>query len=256
MLKYEGTARGNAGTVVLLHAFPVSAAMWEPQVAFLEAEGYGVIAPNVYGFDGSPAKPGWNMHDYARDLAELLDSLGCEKVTVAGLSMGGYQAFAFWKQFPERVTSLVFCDTRANADAPEVKAQRMEFCKAVERDGAGEAAKRMVPNFFARQTCETNPELVSQVQQMILRQPADAISQAMLAIANRPDSTELLPAITCPVLFINGESDVVTTTLTASDMQSRTPGSKLEIIPDAGHLSNLDQPDLFNRILLEHLKSL
>lgn len=256
MLKYEGSARGDAGTVVLLHAFPVSAAMWEPQVAFLEAEGYGVIAPHVYGFDGSPAKPGWNMHDYASDLASLLDSLGCEKVTVAGLSMGGYQAFAFWKQFPERVASLVFCDTRANADAPEAKAQRMEFCKAVERDGAGEAAKRMLPNFFARHTCEANPELVSRVQQMILRQPADAISQAMMAIANRPDSTELLPAITCPVLFINGESDVVTTTMTASDMQSGTPGSKLEIIPDAGHLSNLDQPDLFNRILLDHLKSL
>ncbi|NTU68762.1 MAG: alpha/beta fold hydrolase [Chlorobiaceae bacterium] len=256
MLKYLGDAGGEAGTVLLLHAFPLSAAMWEPQVSALQAAGYGVVAPHVYGFDGSPSRPGWSMEEYAQDLCALLDSLGCGKVTVVGLSMGGYQAFAFWRLLAERTASIVLCDTRANADGPEALVQRQEFRKVVEKNGPAEAAARMVPNFFAPRTYGSQPELVSRVSDMILRQPAADISEAMRAIAERPDSISLLPAITCPVLCINGESDIVTPVITASDMHASIPGSKLELLPDAGHLSNLDQPDLFNRLLLAHLKSL
>lgn len=256
MLKYEGHPEGHAGVVLLLHAFPVSAAMWEPQVAALRTAGYGVIAPHVFGFDGSPAKPGWNMEIYARELAALLDSLGVANVTVTGLSMGGYQAFSFWRLYPERVASLVLCDTRANADAPEALAQRQAFREAVEAKGSAEAADRMVPNFFTRTAGESNPELAEATRAMILRQEPLAISEAMRAIAERPDSTGLLGSISCPLLFINGDSDTVTPTAVAADMQARAPGSKLEVIADAGHLSNLEQPERFNRILLEHLAAL
>ena len=253
MLKYLGQGGGEKGTVLLLHAFPVSASMWEPQIAALEAAGYGAIAPHVHGFDGSPAKPGWSMEEYAGELCALLDAVGCRKVTVVGLSMGGYQAFAFWRLFPGRMASLVLCDTRANADAPEAKAMRMEFRKAVEAEGSREAANRMVPNFFSP---KSQPELAAGAREVIERQPAGAISEAMRAIAEREDSTELLPGITCPVLILNGADDVVTTPETAAAMHAAIPGSRLEIIPDAGHLSNLEQPYLFNRLLLEHLASL
>ena len=256
MLKYLGSSCDEAGTVVLLHAFPLSAAMWEPQRTFLESSGYRVIAPHVYGFDGSPSKPGWSMDDYARDLAALLDTLGCRKATIVGLSMGGYQSFAFWRLHPEMTSSLVLCDTRANADAPEARAQRMEFRRAVEKNGSGEAAERMVPNFFDRNTAASHPELMSEAREMIVRQPAEAISEAMRAIAERPDSTGRLPGISCPVLLLNGAGDVVTTPETAASMHAAIPGSKLEILPGAGHLSNLEQPALFNRFLLEHLESL
>jgi non-heme chloroperoxidase len=255
MLKFIGSAHGDAGTVVLLHAFPLSASMWEPQIDFLETAGYRVIAPHVYGFDGSPSKPGWSMDEYAHDLATLLDSLGCEKVTIVGLSMGGYQAFAFWRLFPERLASLVLCDTRANADAPEARTQRMEFRRAVEENGSGEAADRMVPNFFDRDAVESRSGLASKARGIIVRQPAEAISEAMRAIAERPDSSGLMPQITCPVLIMNGAGDVVTTPETAASMQAAIPGSRLELISGAGHLSNLEQPDLFNRLLLTHLKS-
>lgn len=256
MLKFIGTPEGHAGTVLLLHAFPVSAAMWEPQIAALQAAGYGVVAPHVYGFDGSPANPGWSMETYACELAALLDSRSVGKVTVVGLSMGGYQAFAFWKRYPERVASLLLCDTRANADAPEALAQRQAFREAVETNGSAEAANRMVPNFFTRVSCEANPELVETTRSMILRQDPLAISEAMRAIAERPDSTGLLDCITCPLLFINGDGDTVTPTAIAADMHAGAAGSRLEVIPDAGHLSNLEQPERFNRILLDHLAGL
>ncbi|HWR01787.1 MAG TPA: alpha/beta fold hydrolase [Chlorobaculum sp.] len=256
MLTYSGSASGSAGTIVLLHAFPVSGAMWEDQIAVLENAGFSVIAPNVYGFDGSPLRIEWSMADYAHELARLLDSLSVGKVTLAGLSMGGYQAFAFYRLFPERVSSIVLCDTRANADAPEAYAQRMEFCRAVEANGPTEAANRMVPNFFAARTYESNPALVSKTREMIIRQPASAISDAMKAIAGRADATDLLPGIDFPVLILCGADDRTTPPETAASMHSLIPGSRLEILPDAGHLSNLEQPELFNQLLLEHLKSL
>lgn len=246
---------GSAGTVVLLHAFPLSATMWAPQLDFLAEAGYDAIAPNAYGFDGSPSKPGWSMDDYARDLARLLDAAGCPKATIVGLSMGGYQAFAFHRLFPERVVSLVLCDTRSEADSPDAAAQRREFRSAVEQKGPGEAADRMAPNFFSKAAASTRPELESHARETILRQPADAISEGMRAIAERPDSTGSLAAIDCPVLIMVGTEDRVTTPECAASMHEKLPSSTMELLPGAGHISNLENPGLFNRLLLAHLQS-
>lgn len=256
MLTFMGSVGGNAGNVILLHAFPVSAQMWEPQLAPLAETGYRVIAPWVYGFEATPSRPGWSMEDYAHDLARLIRALGWANASIIGLSMGGYQALTFYRLYPELTASLVLCDTRANADSPEVLAGRSAFRKAVMEQGATEAAVRMVPNFFSKETNATNQSLVSKTWDSIVRQTPNDISEAMRAIAEREDSTELLPDITCPTLIINGTEDAVTTPETAAAMHALIPGSHLELIPDAAHLSNLDQPAIYNRILLDHLRSL
>jgi len=256
MLTFTGAAGGDAGNVLLLHAFPVSAQMWEPQLAPLAESGYRVVAPYVYGFDSSPSRPGWSMEDYARDLARLVEALGWSSATVVGLSMGGYQALAFYRLYPELVDSLVLCDTRANADSPEVLAGRQQFRQAVMEKGSEEAAARMVPNFFAKESYASNQPLIEKTRESIVRQTPEEISEAMRAIAERKDSTELLTEIACPTLIINGMEDIVTTTEVAAEMHALIPGSKLELIPEAGHLSNLDQPAMFNGILLEHLRGL
>ena len=85
MLTFTGAAGGDAGNVLLLHAFPVSSQMWEPQIAPLAESGYRVIAPAVYGFESTPSRPGWSMDDYARDLARLIEALGWSSATVVGL---------------------------------------------------------------------------------------------------------------------------------------------------------------------------
>jgi non-heme chloroperoxidase len=256
MLTFTGAAGGDAGNVLLLHAFPVSAKMWEPQIAPLAECSYRVIAPQVYGFESTPLRPGWSMDDYAHDLARLIESLDWKNVTIAGLSMGGYQAMAFCRLYPELTASLVLCDTRANADTPEVLAGRQAFREAVMEKGSEEAAARMVPNFFAKETYASNPALIEKTRESIVRQTPEAISEAMRAIAERQDSTELLTEIACPALIICGMDDIVTPPEVATTMHALIPGSKLELIPEAGHLSNLDQPAIFNGILLEHLQSL
>ncbi|MBM3163301.1 MAG: alpha/beta fold hydrolase [Chlorobi bacterium] len=240
--------------VLLLHAFPVSSGMWEPQLGALAEAGIAAIAPNAYGIEGSEEKTAWTFEGYARELALLLDGIGCRKASVVGLSMGGYQAFAFYRLFPEHTASLVLCDTRAEADVPEAAKQRQEFIEAVENRGPAEAAGRMMPNYFTPETFSANPALARQTEAMITGQSVTAITAAMKAIMQREDSSRLLPAITCPVLVLNGRKDRLTNPETATAIAKSIPGAKLELIDEAGHLSNMEQPERFNRALLDHLR--
>jgi 3-oxoadipate enol-lactonase len=257
MLTYlqAGPDKPGTHTLILLHAFPLSAEMWKPQLYTLGKAGYRVIAPNAFGIDGSDEKAEWNFTDYAHELAALMDSLGIAKATITGLSMGGYQAFEFYRHYPEKIVSLVLCDTRAEADAPAAREQRGEFMKAVESEGAEEAIRRMVPNYFSAEAYESSPELPAEVSDIIRRQPAKVINAAMRAIMTRSDSTPLLGSITCPVLVICGSEDRMTTPQTAEDISVRVRGSRLILLGGAGHISNMEQPDAFNRALLEYLRA-
>ncbi|MBN1279353.1 MAG: alpha/beta fold hydrolase [Chlorobiaceae bacterium] len=240
--------------VVLLHAFPLSSGMWKQQLDALENASIATIAPNAYGIEGSEKQESWTFAQYARDLADLLDRTGCRKATIAGLSMGGYQAFEFWRRFPERTASLVLCDTRAEADAPEAAMQRQEFINAVIQRGAGEAADRMMPNYFTPDTVHANPELVERTKALITAQSVTAITSAMKAIMGRADATALLHDISCPVLVMNGREDRLTTSDTATQIAESIPGATIELIGNAAHLSNLERPEEFNRALLDHIR--
>lgn len=239
--------------VVLLHAFPLSADMWRFQIDALEEAGVAAIAPNAYGIEGSEGKKVWGFEEYAHELATLLDTYGCMKAAVAGLSMGGYQAFALYRLFPQRIHSLVLCDTRAEADDPEAVRSREAFIEAVEKNGATEAASRMMPNYFTPQTRKSNPSLVQQAERMIIRQSPETITSAMRAIMNRTDSTAMLKTISCPVLVLNGSEDCLTTAETARSIAESVSGAALQLIPGAAHLANMEQPKLFSRALLDHL---
>ncbi len=247
---YHGTAQH---AILFLHAFPLSAEMWQHQIDALGAGGYTVIAPNSFGIDGSPEKEGWTFTDYAHELAKLLDSRRVEKATIVGLSMGGYQAFEFYRLYPERTASLVLCDTRAQADAPAARASREEFIRAVEENGAKEAASRMIPNYFAAKTYSERPELVAKASSIINKQSASVINGAMRAIMLRADATSRLASIDCPVLVLNGVEDKLTTKETAESIHTHIPGSKIRLLAEAGHISNMEQPESFNRVLLAHI---
>jgi non-heme chloroperoxidase len=256
-LTYFGANTTESGikknAIVFLHAFPLSAAMWLPQIEMFGAAGYIVIAPNSFGIDGSPEKEGWTFTGYAHELAALLDLLQVEKATVVGLSMGGYQAFEFYRLYPDKTASLVLCDTRAEGDAPAARSTREDFIRAVKENGAGEAAARMIPNYFATKSYSERPELVAQATAIITQQSATVINEAMRAIMMRSDATASLGAIDCPVLVLNGEEDRLTTKETAESIHAHIPGSKIRLLAGAGHISNMEQPEAFNRALLEHI---
>jgi non-heme chloroperoxidase len=257
MLSWIGVNTENNGntrkSVLLLHAFPLSGAMWHPQLRALEKEGYLAVAPNAWGIEGSPERTGWTFDEYADELVRLMDTLNISEATVLGLSMGGYQAFALQKRHPKRVRSLVLADTRPEADAPEAAAARADFIAGVEKHGAGEAVKRMVPNYFTKGAPE---RLLKEAAEMIAVQPAIAITSAMRAIMQRSDSTAMQSRINCPTMVICGEHDTLTPPETAKAMARAIPGATLEIIAAAGHISNLEQPEAFNKALFAHLTGL
>jgi len=244
----------TAHAIIFLHAFPLSAGMWQLQIEALRSAGYPAIAPNSFGIEGSPEKEGWSFTDYAHELAGLLDALKIQQVTVVGLSMGGYQAFELYRLYPEKIASLVLCDTRAEADTPAARSNRQEFILAVENNGAPEAAARMIPNYFASTTYTERAELVAQVAAIINKQSAAVINDAMRAIMMRRDASPSLASVNCPVLVLNGEEDKLTTKETAAGIHASIPGSTIRILAGAGHISNMEQPEAFNRALLEHIK--
>jgi len=170
--------------------------------------------------------------------------------------MGGYKAFAFWKKYPDKVRSLVLCATRAEADTPEAKKTRYEFIDAVLKHGNEEAISRMLPKLLGATSHQSRPEVVKRVESIIRRQSPEAISETLKALATREDATSLLPSITVPTLVIAGAEDALMNESVLKIIHDGIKNSQMKVIQGAGHLPNLEQPDIFNFYLLEHLHTL
>jgi pimeloyl-ACP methyl ester carboxylesterase len=238
-------------TLVLLHAFPLAADVWRPQLEAVPA-GWRFIAPDLCGFGesqvGDPSLPA-TVDGYARDVVALLDHLGVGQAVVAGLSMGGYVAFAMLRLAPERVAGLVLADTRAEADDEATRASRDGMKETLAQGGAAAVCERMLPGLLGATTRASRPDLVRRVQELVLAQRPEAIRRAIESLKTRPDSTPLLAAIACPSLVVVGAEDQIIDVDSVRLMRGRIPGADLAVIEKAGHLSNLEQPEAFNRVL-------
>ena len=237
------------GTLLLLHAFPLNARMWEAQLA-LAGSGWRVIAPQLRGFDGGAGDPAaTSVDDYAGDVIDLLDALHLKQVVVAGLSMGGYVAFALLRLAARYVQGLVLADTRSQADTPEGVAGRTRLLQVAQDRGAPAVADELIPKLLGATTLQSRPAVVEQVRSLVLASSTEGIAGAIRALMTRPDSTPLLASIHVPTLIIVGEEDTVTPPAASEEMHRAISGSELVHIAGAGHLSNLEQPESFNAAL-------
>ena len=245
-LHYSDVGAGEPA-LVLLHAFPLHSGMWAPQLEHLSAN-RRVVAPDFLGFGGSDAPDSmsrYTMLGYADLLAQLLDGLGLERVALAGLSMGGYVAFAFLRQYPHRVSALVLADTRAAADSNEVYERRTDQQDQVARIGTTALIEVLLGGLLSDHTRATRLELVEQVRRLMAN-PAAGFIGALEAMKHRPDATDELSGIAVPTLVVVGEDDALAPPDVARAMHERIPGSELAILPRAGHLSNLEAAEEFN----------
>lgn len=241
------------GALVLLHAFPLNARMWEGQLA-LSDRGWRVIAPQFRGFDGgSGDPPAQSVDDYAGDVIDLLDALHIHEAVVGGLSMGGYVAFAMLRHAARYVHGLILADTKAQADTPEGVEGRKRMIELVGAQGPTAVAEEMIPKLLGETTRRTRPDIVDQVRALAISSSTDATTGALRAMMTRPDSTPLLSTIHMPALMIVGEEDTVTPRATAEEMHRGIAGSELVAIPAAGHLTNLEQPTAFDAALARFL---
>src|ERR1700720_4561144 len=242
------------GTLVLLHAFPLNARMWEPQLT-LAGDGWRILAPHYRGMDGGiQDPPATSIDDYAGDVVDLLDSLHVEDAVIGGLSLGGYVAFALLRHAPRYVRGIVLADTRSQADPPEAAEGRTRLLSAVQANGPSAAADEMVPRLLGATTRAEHPDVVERVRTLILSNPAAAITGAITAIMTRLDSTPLLASIHCPTLILVGDEDSLTPPDMSREMQRGIAGSELVVVPKAGHLSSLEQPSAFNAALARFLE--
>ena len=261
------------GALILLHAFPLNARMWEGQFA-LAGRGRHVVAPHVRGADGGTSdRPtaAVTMDDYAADLVDLLDALHIEDAVLCGLSMGGYLALSLLRHAPNYIRAIVLADTKSQGDSPEALegrrnmlslvvpgdgapgAVRGEGAPGVETTGVAAVADVMIPKLLGGTTQAQNPDLVKRVRALILSNGEDAVAGSIRALMSRSDTTSLLGSLRIPALVIVGEEDTVTPPAVAEQLKAGIPGAELVRIPGAGHLTNLERPDAFNAALAHFL---
>ena len=251
-----GYAEAGSGTpIVFLHGFPHNRTLWAPQVAALFPFAR-CITPDLRGFGESPARPPYDMDRYADDVASLLDALGVRRAVIAGVSMGGYVAVAFWRRHRARVRGLLLADTRAGADDEATRARRRDLIAAARNGGSAAVADRMIEGMLGRRIRARAPGLVGWVHAMLAAAPVEGSIGALEAMIARPDSTADLPTIDVPTLVVAGEDDVLIPVAEARAMQAAIRGSRLEVIAGAGHLPNVERPSAFNQLTGEVLLSL
>jgi len=241
------------GALVLIHAFPLGARMFEAQLALAD-RGWRVIAPQLRGFDGAASDPpASSIDDYAADVIDLLDALHVDEAVIGGVSMGGYIAFAMFRHAARYFQGLILADTKSQADTPEALDGRRKMLQLVQEKGPAAVAVEMIPKLLGETTRRTRPEIVDQVRALVLANSTEAIAGAIRALMTRPDSTPLLPTIHVPALILVGDEDVVTPKPAAEELHRGVAGSQLTIVPAAGHLSNLEQPGAVNAALAHFL---
>ncbi len=254
---------GSGQPLVLLHAFPLGRAMWRDQLREF-ADDYRVIAPDARGFGESTAfddsstdsEPplGPSLEVVAQDVAAVLDALKiAQPVVLCGLSMGGYSALEFARQFPERLAGLVLADTRADADSDEAKTARDEMIAFAHRHDGAAVAEKMLPKLLGQTTREQNLAVAARVRELAEPLTGHNAAAMICALKNRRDSTGILAQIEVPTLVIGGAQDELCPPAIMAQMAAQIAGARHETIRHAGHLSNLEAPQSFNAVLREWL---
>lgn len=267
-LAFADVGRGPA--IILLHGYPFDRSMWREQLDFLSANGFRAVAPDLRGFGEVVARtsvcepyeiehrlksvPLTTMADMARDVAALMDRLKIDQAVICGLSMGGYVAFEFVHLFPTQARALVLAGTRAPADNEQERQVRFQQVEQMRGKGMSGIAEASLPKLLAPRTLAERPEVVSRLREMILHADPRGSAAAQRGMAARRDYSDDLAGIRVPTLVIVGREDPIRPVADARFMHDRIPDSRLEIIEDAAHMTNMEQPGVFNQSLMEFLR--
>ncbi|MFE6840369.1 alpha/beta fold hydrolase [Streptomyces sp. NPDC057705] len=248
--------RGGA-PVILIHGHPFNRTMWAPQTAALTAAGYRVIAPDLRGYGESPVLPGKALlADLADDLASLLASLGVEQVVVGGVSMGGQIAMELRLRHPGLVRALVLSDTSPVPETDDGRKLRLETAERLIAEGLRPYAEEVIDKMLAPYNVTGMPEAAARVSAMMCATDPQGAAAALRGRAERPDYRPVLAETTEPCLVLVGADDVYTPVAEAEALHALLPNAVLTVIEGAGHLPGVEQPEAFNRALLEFLAGL
>jgi len=254
-ISYNEAGEGSI-PILFLHGYPFDKSTWKGQLDSLKSS-TRVIAIDIRGFGKSTDENSILSIDlFGEDLIAFMDKLNIEKAIICGLSMGGFIALNVMKKFPNRFEALILCDTQCIADTAEVKENRYATIEKINIDGADAFNEKFIKSVFHPESLTHKIELVESLRSVVIANSRGIITAGLTALAERSESCSTLNAIGIPTLIICGREDEVTPLVQSEFMHEHIEGSILKIIDDAGHVSNLEQPDKFNKYLLDFLNSL
>ncbi|OOG77647.1 alpha/beta fold hydrolase [Algoriphagus sp. A40] len=251
-LSYDDLGEGNI-PVIFLHGFPFDKSMWKGQLEFF-ASSYRVIALDIRGFGKSKDEESSLSIDlFANDLIHFMDALNLEKAIVCGLSMGGYILLNAQERYPDRFEALILCDTQCIADSNVVKEKRLEAIQKIESHGPDKFNEGFVKSVFHKNSLTEKEELVENLSKVVFSNSKHIIAEGLRALSGRSETCSTLSEIAAPTLIICGRADEVTPLAQSESMHQVIEGSELKVIENAGHVSNLEQPEDFNSHLQKFL---
>ena len=245
--------QGDGPPVVLLHPFPVHHEFWLPVAQALESR-YRLILPDLRGHGASGIGEGpATMEKHATDVTRVLDDAGVGRGVFVGVSIGGYVLFEFLRRYRGRVSALVLCNTKAQADTPEARAVRLQAADEVMERGTEPFFESMLPKLMGKSTRAARPDLVQGALRMMRKMSPEDVALVQRGMAERPDSVATLSAIKVPALLIAGDEDILTPVGEAELMRKSIAGSEMKIIERAGHYSPWEQAAEVGRLLRQFL---
>jgi 3-oxoadipate enol-lactonase len=254
-LSYDDVGEGKI-PIIFLHGFPFSKAMWKDQLEFLKPS-FRLIAIDIRGFGKSfDENTPLNIDLFANDLIQFMDKLKIEKAIICGLSMGGFIALNAQRRFPNRIEALILCDTQCIADSAEMVEKRNKIIEDFATKGVSEFNEGFIKKVFHKDSIHHKKELVENLRTVVFSNSEHVITMGLKALAKRSETCSTLIDINIPTLIICGREDDVTPLAQSEHMHTAIEGSILKIIDNAGHVSNLEQPQEFNKHLLDFLSGL
>ena len=245
--------QGYGPAVVLLHPFPAHHEFWLPVIPVLESR-YQLILPDLRGHGNSGIGQGPAlMAKHAADVTRVMDAAGVGKAAFIVCSIGGYIVFEILRRFRARVSALALCNTRPQPDAPEARANRLKAAETVLDHGTEPFLQGMIPKLLGATTISSRPDLVEGALRMMRKMSAEDISLVQRGMAERADSTRDLEHINLPTLIVIGEEDGFSTPADGELMRQSIPGSRLTIIPKAGHYAPWERPEAVAPLLRQFL---
>lgn len=237
--------------IIFIHGFPFDHNMWNNQAEALSLN-YFCVSYDIRGLGESSVGDGqYTMEMLADDLLDIIEKAKLYKPILCGLSMGGYIAQRVVEKNVNLFSSLILCDTKSAADDNDAKIKRAEGIKKINESGVKKFVEGFISNCFAEES-KSKPIYKETLNRSLSFSPA-GVKGCLLAMTGRTDTTEFLSVIKSPVLLICGEKDKLTPPFIMEQMAESIADSELHIIPGAGHITPLEKPEMFNKILKDFL---
>lgn len=247
---------GSGTPILFLHSFGHNKNLWFPQLTYFLEKGFRVLAPDMPGHGGSSFDSAHHGVDQmARCYIELLDRLDVRKTIVAGISMGGYIALRMWARRPSLIAAMILSNTKAESDSDEIVARRRAQIENINSKGLEHFVTSGAPKRLSPVTLRCRPWVLDTIKLLNFTVPAAVNAATLAAMAEKADDTQVLPTIDVPVLVTSGSDDTFIPKESPANLHRRIKDSRFHEIADTGHVSSLEAPTVYNRLMEDFLRA-